>query len=59
MYARRLGLPGHAVGSRTARYYWPSAMLREFVAVVNERRIQHAVLWALIALPFPLAVALG
>ncbi|OYO20639.1 hypothetical protein BI335_03760 [Enemella evansiae] len=57
MYARRLGLPAQAVGCRTARYYWPSAVLREFVAVVNERRIKHLVLLLLIAVPLPLLVA--
>jgi uncharacterized SAM-binding protein YcdF (DUF218 family) len=30
---RRLGVNGQVTGARTAGYYWPSAMLREFVAV--------------------------
>lgn len=38
MLARRLGIDAQAVGSRTARYYWPSAYLREFVAVMREQR---------------------
>lgn len=58
MYARRLGLPAHAVGCRTARYYWPTAMLREFVAVVNERRLKHLLLLLLVAVPVPLLVLL-
>lgn len=56
MYARQVGLPAHAVGARTARYYWPGAVLREFVAVVNERRWQHLVLLAVVVLPLPLAM---
>ncbi|MEY9872041.1 uncharacterized SAM-binding protein YcdF (DUF218 family) [Streptacidiphilus sp. MAP12-33] len=31
--ARRVGVPGQVVGSHTARYFLPSATLREFVAV--------------------------
>ena len=33
MLARRLGVNGQVTGARTAGYYWPSAMLREFAAV--------------------------
>lgn len=36
--ARRLGLDAQVVGSRTARYYVPSAFLREFVALLVENR---------------------
>lgn len=35
---RRLGLPGYATGSRTARYFVPSATLREYVAVLRDHR---------------------
>lgn len=31
--ARRTGVRGHVVGSPTAAYFWPSAMIREFVAI--------------------------
>jgi uncharacterized SAM-binding protein YcdF (DUF218 family) len=31
--ARKTGIRGQVTGSRTAGYYWPSAMLREFAAV--------------------------
>lgn len=57
-HARRLGLPAHAVGARTASYFWPSAILREFVAVLNAQRVRHVILLALIALPLPLLLAL-
>ncbi|MCX4744032.1 YdcF family protein [Kitasatospora sp. NBC_01287] len=32
--ARRAGVRGQVLGAPTAAYYWPSAMLREFVAVL-------------------------
>lgn len=38
MMARKAGVNGQVVGSPTARYFWPSATLREFVAVFWEHR---------------------
>lgn len=46
LMARRAGVNGHVVGARTARYYWPSATIREFVAVLAEHRALHLVLLA-------------
>jgi uncharacterized SAM-binding protein YcdF (DUF218 family) len=43
-YARRVGLKADGVGSRTARYYFPNAFIREYVAVMLEHR------WALVLL---------
>ncbi|WP_033212425.1 YdcF family protein [Kitasatospora phosalacinea] len=34
VFARREGVHGHVVGSPTAAYFWPSATIREFVAVL-------------------------
>ncbi|WP_091763660.1 YdcF family protein [Blastococcus aurantiacus] len=39
MLARSLGIDAQAVGCPTALYYWPSAYLREFVAVMVEQRV--------------------
>ncbi|MFF4186201.1 YdcF family protein [Streptomyces sp. NPDC001691] len=39
--ARRAGVPGEATGSPTAAYYWPSATLREFVAVLVAHRVTN------------------
>lgn len=36
--ARRMGVEAQVVGSRTARYYVPSAFIREFIALVVENR---------------------
>lgn len=48
LLARRLGTGAHVVGAPTARYYVPSAYLREFVAVVREHWRLHAVVAAII-----------
>ncbi|WP_224388842.1 YdcF family protein [Pseudonocardia sp. ICBG1293] len=40
--ARRAGVDGQVVGSPTARYYRPSATLREFVAILAEHRALNA-----------------
>ena len=49
LIARSVGTDAQVVGSPTARYYVPSAYLREFVAVVVAQRTRHL---ALLALPF-------
>src|SRR5690606_6033191 len=36
--ARRMGVTAQVVGSRTARYYVPSAFIREFIALIVENR---------------------
>jgi uncharacterized SAM-binding protein YcdF (DUF218 family) len=52
--ARRLGIDGQATGARTAGYYWPGAMLREFAAVLFSYRLVNAGVCALIVV-LPLA----
>ena len=37
-YAHKIGLAADGVGSRTARYFWPTAFIREYVAVSNAHR---------------------
>ena len=54
--ARRLGVAAQATGARTARYYWPSAILREYVAVLVERWRLHLLLALAVAVPFPLII---
>ena len=48
-YCRRLGIKCTGIGGHTAFYYWPSALIREYIAVHSEKK--HAVLlvvgWAL------------
>lgn len=48
--ARELGLDAQVVGARTARYYFPSAVLREFVGVLARTPVFHAALAVSVAL---------
>lgn len=57
--ARRLGIDAQAVGAPTAGYYWPSAVLREFVAILREHRVRNLVLLVLVCVPAPLAMLLA
>lgn len=48
---RTLGMPGAAVGAATARYFWCSAVLREFVAMLRDHLRVHLVMLGLLCLP--------
>lgn len=52
--ARRLGVNGQVTGARTAGYYWPSATLREFIAVFLSYKVVNLGICALITV-LPLA----
>lgn len=39
MLARKVGLDAQAIGSPTALYFWPSAYLREFIAVMTGHKL--------------------
>lgn len=43
LLTRSMGLRAHAVGSKTAWYFLPSALLREFVAVLRDRAKLHLI----------------
>ncbi|GAB2719142.1 YdcF family protein [Kitasatospora kifunensis] len=47
---RRAGVPGQVLGAPTAPYYWPSATLREFVAVLVGHPVINLGSCALLAL---------
>lgn len=54
--ARRIGVNGQVTGARTAGYYWPSAMLREFAAVFwSYRAVNFAICALIVALPLAYA----
>lgn len=55
--ARHLGIDAQAVGAPTAGYFWPSAMLREYVALLREHRWWHLLAVALVAVPIPALLA--
>jgi uncharacterized SAM-binding protein YcdF (DUF218 family) len=46
--ARRVGLRGQGASAPTARYFWPSAMFREFAAVFLSHKLLNAAICALI-----------
>ncbi|MBU5405577.1 YdcF family protein [Paraeggerthella hongkongensis] len=56
-YAHKIGLAAEGVGSTTARYFWPTAFIREFVAVSNEHRWPFAVIFVLWTIPIVLSFA--
>lgn len=44
LLTQRMGVPADVIGAPTARYYLPSAYLREFIAVVSYHPKVHAIL---------------
>ncbi|GAA1366982.1 YdcF family protein [Streptomyces beijiangensis] len=54
LMARKTGVQGTVVGARTAAYFWPSATLREFAALLSAHRTVNACVCAVLLLP-PLA----
>lgn len=57
LLARSVGLDAQAVGAPTARYYLPSAILREYVGVLVEHKVVNAVMCGLlVAAPVALAI---
>lgn len=59
MLARRLSVPVQVVGARTAGYFWPSAVLREFVAVLRESWQWQVVGFVAVTVPLPLVIAVA
>jgi uncharacterized SAM-binding protein YcdF (DUF218 family) len=56
--ARKTGIRGQVTGARTAGYYWPSAMLREFAAVFLRYGLVNLGICSVLALaPVAYAVA--
>ncbi|MCM3456909.1 YdcF family protein [Heyndrickxia oleronia] len=41
LYAKKAGLNSQGIGSKTAFYYWPNAMIREYIAIIVMRRKFH------------------
>lgn len=56
-YCRKIGLKCVGVGSHVAFYYWPSALIREFIAIHAEKKHGLTLLlgWLLCMLPLYLA----
>ncbi|MFE3542777.1 YdcF family protein [Nocardia sp. NPDC059177] len=58
LLARSLDVDAHAVGAPTARYYLPSALLREYIAILAEHKIGNTVTCLVLA-AIPIAVAIA
>lgn len=48
LLARKAKINGQVVGSPTAWYFWPSATIREFIAVFLEHRVPNFTVCGLI-----------
>ncbi|RLV04382.1 hypothetical protein CTZ27_10460 [Streptomyces griseocarneus] len=59
LMARKTGVNGQVVGSPTAAYFWPSATIREFVAVFLHHKLVNFSICGLLVLPGLLALAVG
>lgn len=46
--ARKAKVNGQVIGSPTAAYYWPSATIREFIAILADHRLANTVIVLLI-----------
>ncbi|MFE2108335.1 YdcF family protein [Kitasatospora sp. NPDC059463] len=57
--ARRTGVTGQVCGSPTARYYWPSATIREFAAVFLSHKLINLGICGFLAVCGLLAAAFG
>lgn len=44
LYAKKAGLKSQGIGSKTALYYWPNAMIREYIAIVAMQRKRHTLI---------------
>jgi uncharacterized SAM-binding protein YcdF (DUF218 family) len=53
---RRVKLRGHALAAPTAGYYWPSAIIREYAAIVWEHKVFNAIALAVTLVPLALVI---
>lgn len=56
---RQVRMPGYSLGSATAGYYWPSATIREYVAILRDNRKVNIVGLALSLMPIAGALILA
>lgn len=54
--ARKIGLHCTGIGGRVASYYWPSAIIREFVAVFSQKSLLILLLLGLVIFLSPIVV---
>lgn len=54
---RAAGIPGYTVGAPVAFYYWPSATVREFIAILRDNLKLNAVILGVLCLPLLIMAA--
>lgn len=54
---RTVGMRGGAIGARTPRYFWVSAVLREYIALLRQHIWLNAIVLMLSAVPLGLALS--
>ncbi|AHH99449.1 YdcF family protein [Kutzneria viridogrisea] len=58
LLTRRTKVNGQVIGSRTAMYFLPSAVIREFVGVLAEHKVKNLIICLVLAAPGLLALLL-
>jgi uncharacterized SAM-binding protein YcdF (DUF218 family) len=48
---RKVKMPGYSLGAPTANYYWPSATIREYVAILRDNSILNVIAVGSLSLP--------
>ncbi|MCI4060536.1 YdcF family protein, partial [Bacillus cereus] len=48
LYAKIVGLNSQVICSKTSFYYWPKAMIREYIAIFVMNRLRHSIVIAII-----------
>lgn len=59
LLARKLGVNGQVIGSRTAWYYLPSATIREFIGILRDNLPVNAAICVVLAVAYPAALLFG
>ncbi|EAF8307615.1 YdcF family protein [Listeria monocytogenes] len=59
LYARKAGLKSQGIGAKTALYYMPNALIREFIAITVMYKKVHLILFGLAALFFIFLAVIG
>ncbi|EAE2451923.1 YdcF family protein [Listeria monocytogenes] len=59
LYARKAGLKSQGIGAKTALYYMPNALIREFIAITVMYKKVHLILFGLAALFFVFLAIIG
>ncbi|GIN23354.1 hypothetical protein J1TS3_44880 [Siminovitchia fordii] len=44
LYTKNAGFKSQGIGSKTALYYWPNAMIREYITIVVIQRKRHTLI---------------